>query len=140
MGTSVTILAEPETLAPDQAASISCPLAEAAARLAEVTEQQDHAMTVQRELVALLPEPPSSFTVCSFVRSFRGRYGVTITMPLECSDLTEVQRRLGGSLLVEAREEVAGRPYVRNELTGTHAGVPFEVWTNVYPKRPAVES
>jgi hypothetical protein len=134
MGTSVTILAAPETLAPDRDAPTACPLAEAAALLDVVREQQGHALTVLGELLALMPSPPSSFTVCTYGSGFRSGYGVVVVMPTQCTDLTEVQCRLGGSLMVEVREDLPGKPYIRHELTGTHAGVPFEVWTNVYPK------
>lgn len=125
-------------LALEAPASATSPLSDAAAHLDVVREQQDHALTVLGELLALLPVPPSSFSVCSYVAGFRSRYGVTITMPLACTDLIEVRARIGGSLMVEACLSAQGHPYTRHELTGTHAGVPFEIWTNVYPKRAAV--
>lgn len=104
----------------------------------DVTQQQNHAMTVQCELLRLLPIAPSSFGINRFGRGFHGVYGVEIVMPLSARSLTAVQEAIGGTLLVEANTRDGGTPYTRHQLTGTLAGVPFEVWTNVYPTRSVV--
>lgn len=124
-------------LSSEAPASTSCSLAEAAAHLDVVREQQDHAVTVLRELLALLPSPPASFGVNNFISTFGLRYGVELVMP-SGTNLRAVSATIGGALMVEARESVQGDPYTRHELTGLQAGVPFVAWVNVYPQRVAV--
>jgi hypothetical protein len=110
--------------------------AEDARREREASEQQDHAMTLLRELVAQMPVRPSAMNINRHSEGFQLRYGVELVMPQSVADLTGVQRALGGQLLVESLTSVQGTPYTKVKVLGQRAGVPFLVWTTVYPARP----
>lgn len=120
-------------LASEALASATSPLTEAAAHLAVATEQQEHAETLLQELLALLPMEPSFSAVNKFADGFEGRFGAELVMALVVEDLTGIQSLIGGCLLIEACTSMDGMPFLRHSLTGTRAGVPFSVWTTVYP-------
>lgn len=120
-------------------AEASTPLAAAAAHLAVPSEQREHAELVLNELLALiLPVEPSYSGVNQFSDGFNGRFGAELVMAMVAVDLVPIQAIIGGCLFIEADETVRGTPFFRHSLTGTRAGVPFSVWTTVYPTLPAV--
>lgn len=97
------------------------------------SEGREHAELLLQGLLALLPVAPAVSNINRFSNGFEGRFGVELVMATVLDDLVGVRDLIGGHLLIEAETTIGGTPCLRHTLTGTKAGVPFAVWTTVYP-------
>lgn len=127
-------------LTPESPADAVGTLPDAAHHDAVASEQREHAEVVLQELLALVPVEPSYSAVNQFADGFNRRYGAELVMALVAVDLVPIQAVIGGFLFIEADETVRGTPFLRHSLTGMRAGVPFSVWTTVYPTLPEVSA